>query len=56
MIGHVSNDVSYLNRDYSVWNRKEDMLLYHIFKLTILLFGFIMMFDTSMSFDTDYIG
>ena len=39
----------------------EDMplTLYHIFKLIILLFGFIMMFDTSMfllSFDTDYIG
>ena len=26
----------------------EDMPLYHIFKLIILLFGFIMMFDTSM--------
>ena len=43
-------------------NRKEDMLLYHIFKLIILLlFGFIMMFDTgifllNLSFDTDYIG
>ena len=35
----------------------EDMPLYHIFKLIILLFGFIMMFDTSMfllSFDTDW--
>ena len=29
-------------------NRMEDMPLYHIFKLIILLFGFIMMFDTSM--------
>ena len=32
--------------------------LYHIFKLLILLFGFIMMFDTAiflLSFDTDYI-
>ena len=28
---------SYLNRDYSVWNRNEDMPLYHIFKLIILL-------------------
>ena len=27
-------------------NRMEDMPLYHIFKLIILLFGFIMMFDT----------
>ena len=38
-------------------NRMEDMPLYHIFKLIILLFGFIMMFDTSMfllSFDTDW--
>ena len=37
--------------------RKEDMPLYHIFKLFILLFGFIMMFDTGMfllSFNTDY--
>ena len=36
------------------------MLLYHIFKLImILLFAFIVMFDTAMillSFDTDYIG
>ena len=43
------------------WNRKEDMLLYHILKLIRLLFGLIniMMFDTPMlllSFDTDYIG
>ena len=40
------------------WNRKEDTLLYHIFKLIILLFGSIMMFDSGMflpSFDTDYI-
>ena len=38
-------------------NRMEDMPLYHIFKLIILLFGFITMFDTSMfllSFDTDW--
>ena len=42
-------------------NRKEDMQLYHInchiFKLIILLFGLIMMFDTGMfllSFYTDY--
>ena len=38
-------------------NRMEDMPLYHIFKLIILLFGFIKMFDTSMfllSFDTDW--
>ena len=31
----------------------------HIFKLLVLWFGFIMMFDTTMfslSFDTDYIG
>ena len=38
-------------------NRMEDMPLYHIFKLIILLFSFIMMFDTSMfllSFDTDW--
>ena len=50
---------SYLNRDYSVWNRKEDMPLYHILKLFIVLFGSIMMFDSGMfwlSFDTDYIG
>ena len=54
---------SYLNRDYIVvfCNRKEDMQLYHInchiFKLIILLFGFIRMFDTGMfllSFYTDY--
>ena len=35
------------------------MPLYHIFKLIILLFGFIMTFDSGMfllSFDTDYIG
>ena len=35
----------------------EVMPLYHIFKLIILLFGFIMMFDTSiflLSFDTDW--
>ena len=36
------------------------MPLYHIFKLIIIvLFGFIMMFDTGMfllSFDIDYIG
>ena len=41
------------------WNRKEDTPLYHIFKLIILLFGSIMMFDSGMfllSFDTDYIG
>ena len=41
------------------WNRKEGLWLYHIFKLLILLFGFIMMFDTTvflLSFDTDYIG
>ena len=38
-------------------NRMEDMPLYHIFKLIILLFGFIVVFDTSMfllSFDTDW--
>ena len=38
-------------------NRMEDLPLYHIFKLIKLLFGFIMMFDTSMfllSFDTDW--
>ena len=38
---------------------KEDTPLYHIFKLIILLFGSIMMFDSGMfllSFDTDYIG
>ena len=41
------------------WNRKEGLWLYHIFELLIILFGFIMMFDTTMfslSFDTDYIG
>ena len=41
------------------WNRKEGLWLYHILKLLILFFGFIMMFDTTMfllSFDTDYIG
>ena len=42
------------------WNRNlEGLWLYNIFKLLILLFGFIMMFDTTMfllSFDTDYIG
>ena len=41
------------------WNRKEDMLLYHILKLIILLFGFIMMFDSArflLNLDTDYIG
>ena len=50
---------SYLNRDYSVLDRKEDTPLYHIFKLIILLFGSIMMFASGMfllSFDTDYIG
>ena len=51
---------SYLNTDYLVfWNRQEDTPLYHIFKLIILLFGSIMMFDSGMfllSFDTDYIG
>ena len=39
------------------WNWKVGLWLYHIFKLLILLFGFIMMFDTTMfllSFDTDY--
>ena len=39
------------------WNKKEDTPLYHIFKLIILLFGSIMMFDSGMfllSFDTDY--
>ena len=38
-------------------NRMKDMPLYHIFKLIILLFGFIKMFDTSiflLSFDTDW--
>ena len=38
-------------------NRMKDMFLYHIFKLLILLFGCIVMFDTSMfllSFDTDW--
>ena len=33
--------------------------MYHTLKLIILLFGFIVMFDTAMfllSFDTDYIG
>ena len=37
------------------WNRKEDMRLYHIFKLYILSSGF----DTTMflpSLDPDYIG
>ena len=43
------------------WNRKEDLWLYQIFKLLILLFGFITMFDTGttmflLSYDTDYIG
>ena len=41
------------------WNRKQDMPLYHIFKLIILLFGSIMMIESGMfllSFDTDYIG
>ena len=41
------------------WNRKEGLWLYRIFKQLILLFGFIMMFDTTMfllSFDTDYSG
>ena len=52
---------SYLNRVGIIvfWNRKEDTPLYHIFKLIILLFGSIMMFDSGMflrSFDTDYIG
>ena len=50
---------SYLNRDYSVWNRQEDTPLYQIFKLIILLFGSTMMFDSGMfllCFDTDYIG
>ena len=35
------------------------MLELHIFMLIVLLFDFIMMFDTAMfllSFDTDYIG
>ena len=42
-----------------LWNRKEGLWLHYIFELLILLFGFIMMFDTTMyllSFDTDYIG
>ena len=42
----------------SVGDRKDDMWLYHIFKMIMLLFGFIIMFDTAMfllSFDTDYI-
>ena len=43
------------------WNRKEDtpLYMYDTFKLIILLFGSIMMFDSGMfllSFDTDYIG
>ena len=40
-------------------NFGQCMPLYHIFKLIILLFGLIMMFDTDMfllSFDTYYIG
>ena len=52
---------SYLNRDYSVLEQKgrHTSPLYHIFKLIILLFGSIIMFDSGMfllSFDTDYIG
>ena len=43
-----------------VGDRKEDMWLYHIFKLIMLLSGFITMFDTAMfllSFDTqNYVG
>ena len=51
---------SYLNRDYSVLQQNgRHAIFMNFFKLIILLFGFIMMFDTSMfllSFDTDYIG
>ena len=41
------------------WNRKEDTTIVSYFKLIILLFGSIMMFDSGiflLSFDTDYIG
>ena len=50
---------SYLNRDYSVLEQKGRHTIVYIFKLIILLFGSIMMFDSGMfllSFDTDYIG
>ena len=51
---------SYLNRDYSVLEQKGRRVIVPLFfKLIILLFGFIMMFDTGMfmlSFDTNYIG
>ena len=50
---------SYLNRDYRVLEQKGRHNIVPFFKLIILLFGFIMMFDTGMfllSFDTDYIG
>ena len=53
---------SYLNRDYTCsvlqQNGRHGHYKYHIFKLIILVFGFIMMFDTSMfllSFDTDWV-
>ena len=49
---------SYLNRDYSVLEQKGRHAIVSYFKLIILLFGSIMMFDSGMfllSFDTDYI-
>ena len=57
----VCGSQSYMNRDYSVLEQKERHAIVSCFKLIrpILLFGFIMMFDTGMfllSFDTDYIG
>ena len=50
---------SYLNTDYSVLEQTGRHTIVSIFKLIILLFGSIMMFDSGMfllSFDTDYIG
>ena len=47
---------SYLNRDYSVLEQKgRHTIVSYIFKLIILLFGSIMMFDSGMfllCFDT----
>ena len=49
---------SYLNRDYSVLEHKERHAIVSYFKLIILLFDSIMVFDSGMfllSFDADYI-
>ena len=61
MVLHVSIEArpaSKLNRDYGILEEKGRSVIVS-YKLLILLFGFIMMFDTTMfllSFDTDYIG